>query len=981
LALAMSFAASSAAVGQCPTAANCTPGTASSPNAVLFNLGIYRVTFGTINNVTSGYIDGYKDYSCTTGTSIVAGAPYSITIQTGSLSAENVRVWIDYDNNGILNATSELFFSSTGAMTHTGTNLRVPATAVLNTPLRMRVSSDATLATASITPCSTPQYGQVEDYAVTITSTTTRPTAAFTAGGDTLTCTGLVRFTDQSTNAPATWRWRFGDGTVSTLQNPQHQYAAQGIYSVTLTVTNAIGADSITKTRYIRYDTQVPVAASCTPQTVAYCCGYGITQVTFGSINRTSSNGIAGYEDFTCGSRASLIGGNSYPLTIATGTGTHDIRAWIDYDNNGQFSTSELVLTALGQVGATTQVRIPASAPLNTPLRMRIIADAPGQPGGTACTAPQNGQAEDYTVVVRANTVPPVAAFSVVAPASPCDTTRQFNDASQNAPTSWLWYFGDGTTSTLPSPQHTYRAAGTYTISLVVTNAFGTDSVALANAVQVVLPCRVYCVPTNLQTQSVWITRVQLANLDRSSQLDPGGYISITNPAANVTQNEPATVTVTTQITQGMGPPFFFTSVWIDYNQNGTWEAAEQVLNLQGNQNQPTLQQTFTIPNTALLGITSMRVLTTRNQQFSNNPCPQNGAPGLEIEDYLVVISPQQAPPVADFTVNNSVTCDGLVTFTDISSNAPSSWRWDFGDSSPSSTVRNPTHQYPTGSRSYTVKLVVRNAFGADSVTRTAAVTVTGFPVPVAAACQPASMTPGFGLGIDSVRLTAAGRILTNSTPDATDGYRDYSCSKQGVIFRNESATLRVRNIQRQGARAVAWIDFDNNGDFDPTGEQVMLSAVQTGAHVSTFIVPATAVVNTPLRMRVGTDWVNNPALTPCASPQYGQMEDYTVFIRDTVLATAAERMPLAVSVLPNPTVDGHLHVQLRGAVPGIADGAPLTLTVRSVLGNVVARRTLLVRPAASAELDLSELPRGVYILTTDGPTAALRGTMRFVRE
>ncbi len=977
----MGLGATPAAFAQCPVAANCTPGTATSPNAVLFNLGIYQVTFGTINNVTAGYSEGYQNYSCTIGTTITAGAPYSISIKTGTLSAENVRVWIDYDNNGILNATSELFFSSNGAMMHNGTNLRVPATAVLNTPLRMRVSSDATLATASITPCSTPQYGQVEDYAVTITSNTNPPVAAFTAGSDTLTCTGLVRFTDQSTNAPSAWRWRFGDNTASTVQNPQHQYAAQGIYSVTLTVTNANGTDSLTKTRYIRYDTQVPVAATCTPQTVAYCCGYGITRVQLGSINKTSANGTAGYEDFTCGSRANLIVGNSYTLTVTTGTGTHDTRAWIDFDNNGQFSASEQVLTALGQIGASAQIVIPASAPRNAPLRMRIIADAPGQPGGTACTAPQNGQAEDYTVVVKENTLPPVAAFSVVAAASPCDTTRQFNDVSQNAPTSWLWYFGDGTTSTVQSPQHTYRAAGTYTVSLVASNAFGSDSVALVNAVQVVLPCRIYCVPTNLQTQSVWISRVQMENLDRASQLDSGAYVSVTSPVINVTQGEPTTLTVTTQVTQGMGPPFYFVAAWIDYNQDGTWDASEQVLAAQSNQNLPIQQQTFTIPSSARLGVTSMRVLSTRNQQFANTSCPPNRAQGLEIEDYTVVITPQQAPPVANFTVNQTVSCDGLVTFTDQSSNAPTSWSWSFGDASTGSTQANPTHQYPAGAGTYTVKLVVRNVFGADSIVRTAAVTVTGFPVPVAAFCQPASTTPNFGLGIDSVRLTAFGRVLTNSTPLPTDGYQDYTCAKQGAIFSGEAATLRVRNIQRQGARVVAWIDFDNNGDFDDVAEQVMLSTAQNGAHVSTFNVPTTAIKNTALRMRVGSDWVNNAPLTPCASPQYGQMEDYTVYVRDTVLSTAAARLPLAVSVVPNPTADGRVQVQFRGDVPGVTNGAILTLTVRSMLGNVVARRTVTVRAAATVALDLADLPRGVYILTTDGPTAALRGTLRLVRD
>lgn len=60
-----------------------------------------------------------------------------------------------------------------------------------------------------------------------------------------------VTFTDQSTNAPTRWTWDFGDCpgcALNTAQNPTHDYAVAGTYSVTLTATNAIGSNSTTKT-------------------------------------------------------------------------------------------------------------------------------------------------------------------------------------------------------------------------------------------------------------------------------------------------------------------------------------------------------------------------------------------------------------------------------------------------------------------------------------------------------------------------------------------------------------------------------------------------------------------------------------------------------------------------------------------------------------------------------------------------------------
>jgi len=58
-----------------------------------------------------------------------------------------------------------------------------------------------------------------------------------------------VAFTDTSTGGPTSWRWDFGDGNQSTLQNPVHTYAAGAqSYFVTLTVRNAVGEDTTNAT-------------------------------------------------------------------------------------------------------------------------------------------------------------------------------------------------------------------------------------------------------------------------------------------------------------------------------------------------------------------------------------------------------------------------------------------------------------------------------------------------------------------------------------------------------------------------------------------------------------------------------------------------------------------------------------------------------------------------------------------------------------
>ncbi|WP_276501440.1 PKD domain-containing protein [Terrimonas pollutisoli] len=59
--------------------------------------------------------------------------------------------------------------------------------------------------------------------------------------------------------------------------------------------------------------------------------------------------------------------------------------------------------------------------------------------------------------------------------ASNVHLTVGFLDTSTNA-TSWVWYFGDGTTSTVQNPVHTYSTAGDYTVTLIASGAVNTDS-------------------------------------------------------------------------------------------------------------------------------------------------------------------------------------------------------------------------------------------------------------------------------------------------------------------------------------------------------------------------------------------------------------------------------------------------------------------------------------------------------------------------
>lgn len=60
-----------------------------------------------------------------------------------------------------------------------------------------------------------------------------------------------ITCTDTTTNQPTSWAWDFGDSGTSTSQNPTHEYANAGTYTVTLTATNVGGSDDEEKVDYV----------------------------------------------------------------------------------------------------------------------------------------------------------------------------------------------------------------------------------------------------------------------------------------------------------------------------------------------------------------------------------------------------------------------------------------------------------------------------------------------------------------------------------------------------------------------------------------------------------------------------------------------------------------------------------------------------------------------------------------------------------
>ena len=112
---------------------------------------------------------------------------------------------------------------------------------------------------------------------INVSAAPVAPVAAFTATIRTGTAPLTVRFTDQSTNSPTSWKWEYrktdGSWTFSgpVAQNPTNIFAA-GSYDIRLTATNTAGNGISSKTGYIIVAAPVPPTAAFTSSVQSGTC-------------------------------------------------------------------------------------------------------------------------------------------------------------------------------------------------------------------------------------------------------------------------------------------------------------------------------------------------------------------------------------------------------------------------------------------------------------------------------------------------------------------------------------------------------------------------------------------------------------------------------------------------------------------------------------------------------------------------------------
>lgn len=318
------------------------------------------------------------------------------------------------------------------------------------------------------------------------------PTALFTADTFFSSCPPLeVNFSDLSLSGSA-WNWSFGDGSVSTLQNPAHVYSTPGTYDVILMV-EAFPGCAATDTILQMIQITGPTGQFSSPPS-SHCAPHAV-QLT------ASGNNIAGY--------TWLFGNGDFQIHSGGLTDT----AYYTYQQAGKFVPTVVLDDGMGcQIsleGDTIEISPTPIASFQTTTlscgldSIQYLLDTfssdwdalywsfpQGQPSSssqqnpwvsysTSLTAQAqlivvDGFCSDtllQTIPVRLQ-LPPQAAFDVLYADSCAPTPVQLVNQSISAGTDsiqvWQWNFGNGQLGNQPDTSLIYNNAGTYTIQLIV---------------------------------------------------------------------------------------------------------------------------------------------------------------------------------------------------------------------------------------------------------------------------------------------------------------------------------------------------------------------------------------------------------------------------------------------------------------------------------------------------------------------------------
>jgi len=555
------------------------------------------------------------------------------------------------------------------------------------------------------------------------------PEAIFSADPLTICQGDMVQFTDLSYGNIENWNWIFMGGTPasSTISDPLVTYNSAGVYDVSLEVENPEGDDTHEKDAYITV-----LAAP----TAGFTFAVNDNTVTF----TNSSTGATSYLwDFGDGTTSA----EAMPTHVYAGSGTYTVLLTSTNPCNSSTS-SQTVTISLQPVAAFTTNQAPTGC---ADFTLGFIDNSAGSPTSWNWTFPGATPASStlqnptvvyntrgtYTVTLTSSNsfgsntvtmsnfvniedVPELSASHV-----PNLLTVQFSSTA-NHYDNLLWEFGDGNTSGLLSPTHTYASAGTYNAKVTASNGCGSVSQDFTITVNLLPDANITSnITSGCEGMVVQYSNNTTTSINTYSWSFPGGTPSTsTDPNPVVTYatagSYDASLTVTNNAGQGSSTLSNYITVTelpsINFNQQLTGNSL-QMSNAGSN-------VSWAISNGVTSDQQSWTHVFTENGTYTVTVTSSTSC-GTVSDSFTVTVN---AYPTASYSASVSSGCTPLVVSYTSNSSQATNHSWSFPGGTPStSTEANPVITYNTQGN-YDVSLTVSNSYGSDVAANTQSISV-----------------------------------------------------------------------------------------------------------------------------------------------------------------------------------------------------------------------------------------------------------------
>lgn len=270
--------------------------------------------------------------------------------------------------------------------------------------------------------------------------------------------------------------------------------------------------------------------------------------------------------------------------------------------------------------------------------------------GPISIATPCDGTPEAGSVTSDMSSVCPLSTFTLtVGGASPMVTGISYHwQSADSANGPWTDLTGADTVLSV-----TGQTAATYYRAYTVCSGSGLGDTTNALLIAQNPPTDCYCVPstsggTNYNISNFTTTN-GLININHSSSGSSSGYQDFhTTDSVAVVQGFAFNYSIAIA-----GGSTYGKAIWIDYNEDGVFEASEQVASSNGYVGSP-ISGTITVPDTITPGSKRMRIVATYSPNNPSNPCSNSGTG--EYEDYtvnVIALTPCAGTPVPGNTIAN----------------------------------------------------------------------------------------------------------------------------------------------------------------------------------------------------------------------------------------------------------------------------------------------------------------------------------------